>query len=280
MDRSIGRVPGNARDGDDRLRHSQLRTPLRAVAVAAFLLVGLLPGPLSGAAAGGKDVVVLCSTGLQSVLEAVRTPYEAKSGDRLVITFDTANQLKAKLNAGAPFDVVILTPALIDDLVKQGRVAEGTVVTLARAGIGIAVKAGEAKPDISTPDALRATLLAAPSIAYTTSGQSGQAFAAAVEKMGLTDVVVAKAHTIPGGPAAALVVRGEAAMAAQLIPELLAVPGIEVVGPLPESLQSYGGLTAGVGAAATDRGRAAALLKLLQEPDTLAIMRAKGLEPG
>jgi molybdate transport system substrate-binding protein len=242
-----------------------------AAAATATLLCGT---------AQAKDVVVLCSSGLQSVMETLRAPYEGQSGDRLVITFDTSNQLKAKLDAGAPFDLAILTPRLITDLLRQGRVVEGSAVPLARAGVGIAVKAGAPVPDISTSDALRAALIATPSIAYTTTGQGGQAFMAAVAKLGLTDVVAGKARTILGGSTGELVVRGEAAMAAQLIPELMAVPGLHVVGPLPPTLQSYVLLMAGVGAAATDRGRAEVLLKYLQGPDAMAVMRANGLDPG
>jgi molybdate transport system substrate-binding protein len=244
------------------------------------LLAALVAAVLLGAPAQAKDVVVLCSTGLQSVLEALRNRYEAQSGDHLVITFDTSNLLKAKLDAGAPFDVAILTPALVAELVRQGRVAEGTAATLGRAGVGIAVKAGTPRPDISTVEALRATLIAAPSIAYTTSGQSGQAFMAAVAKLGLTDVVQGKARTITGGATGALVMRGEAVLAAQLIPELMAVPGLDIAGPLPPEVQSYVILAAGVGAASTDRTRAQALLTFLQGPEAMAVMRAKGLEPG
>jgi molybdate transport system substrate-binding protein len=252
------------------MRHHRYRR-IALLASAMLFLAG---------AARAKDVVVLCSTGLQSVMEAVRSQYEAQSGDRLVITFDTSNLLKAKLDAGAPFDLAILTPGLIADLVKQGRVVEGSGLTVARAGVGIGVLKGAAKPDISTVEALKAALLATPSIAYTTSGQSGQAFVSAIETLGIADAIRAKAHTIPGGPAGALVVRGEAAMAVQLVPELMAVDGIEVVGPLPAALQSTVVLTAGIGTAATDRPRAEALLKYLRGPEAIAVIEAKGLEPG
>ena len=249
---------------------------LRVPATVAFVLALLLPG----GAACAKDITVLCSTGLQSTLEALREPYEAGSGDKLVPTFDTSNLLKARLDAGAPFDVAVLTPALIAELVKEGRIPEDSVRTVARAGLGLAVAAGAPRPDISTLDTFRTALLEAPSIAYTTTGQSGQAFTAAVEAMGLADVVRAKAHTVPAGPAGALVAHGEAAMAVQLMPELKAVPGIDVVGPLPPEAQSYIVLTAGIGAASPDPARAAALLRFLASPEAAAVMRQKGLEPG
>ncbi len=243
-------------------------------AVAACAL-GLHP-----ATAGAKELTVFCSAGLQSTMDALRGPYEAASGDRLVLTFDTANNLKAKLDAGAPFDVAILTPGLIAELVKEGRVDEQSVRTVARAGIGIAVAKGAPHPDISTLDAFRTALQDTPSIAYTTSGQSGQAFLAALDRIGLGDTVRAKAHTLPGGPVGALVANGEAAMAAQLIPELQAVAGIELVGPLPAEVQSYVVLTAGVGATASDPARAAALLRYLAGPEAGAALRARGLDPG
>lgn len=245
-----------------------------------FLAVVVLVASVASGRAQAKDLVLLCSTGLQSAIGALSGPYEALSGDRLVITFDTSNLLKAKLDAGAPFDVAVLTPGLIADLVKQGRVLEGSARVIARAGVGIAVLHGAARPDISTVEAFKAALLATPSIVYTTSGQSGQAFMAAVAKMGLTEVVQAKGRPIVGGATGDVVVRGDAAMAAQLVPELMAVPGVDVVGPLPEAVQSYVVLSGGVSAAAADAERANAFLKYLRGPEALGVLRAKGLEPG
>jgi molybdate transport system substrate-binding protein len=173
----------------------------------------------------------------------------------------------------------MLTPALLDELAKLGRTAAGSNVTIARSGVGIAVRTGTPRPDIGTPEALKRTLLDAKSIAYTSSGQSGTYFAGLIERLGIAAEVKAKAKIPAGGSTGELVVKREADMAVQQMPELLATPGLDVV-PLPPQLQNMTAFAAGVGAAAQQAEGAQALIRFLTTPAAARVIKAKGMEPG
>jgi molybdate transport system substrate-binding protein len=142
------------------------------------------------------------------------------------------------------------------------------------------VKQGAPKPDISTVEAFKRTLIDAKAIAYTTSGQSGLHFISVTEKLGIAEQVKAKSKTVPGGAAAEFVAKGDADVAIQLIPELASVPGVEVVGPFPAEIQAYIVLTGGVGNNAKDKASAQALIKFLTTPAAISVIKAKGMEPG
>ncbi len=222
---------------------------------------------------------VLCSGALRSVLCELAPQFE-RNRNPLALSFGPADRLKSEIDAGRAFDVAILTPPLIEALIRNGTVAQGSAATIARTGVGLAVRAGAPKPDIGSVEAFRRALLAAKSIAFTTAGQSGIHFARVIEKLGVAAQIRAKGTTIPGGLAGELVVKGTAEMAVQLIPELMAVPGIEIVGPFPSELQSSIILTAGIAARSSDKGAAQALTEFLTAPAAAAVIRAKGLEPG
>ena len=150
---------------------------------------------------------------------------------------------------------------------------------MARGGIGIAVRAGAPKPDISTVEALKRALLDTKSIAYAKEGASGIYFARLIERLGIAEAMLPKTK-FGAGNVAELVAKGEADMAVQLITELMAVPGAELVGPLPAEVQHYVVLTAGVGADVKDSGPAKDLIKFLTAPSAVPVLKAKGLEPG
>jgi molybdate transport system substrate-binding protein len=249
----------------------------RIVAPGLRLALALLLG--GTASAHAADITVLSSTGLKTVIEELAPQFEKTTGSKLDITYGASNLLKKEIDGGRSFDVAILTPALIDELIKQGKVAQGSTAAIARAGSGVAVRAGTPKPDISTVEAFKRALIEAKSIAFTTAGQSGLHFASVIEKLGIAEQVKAKAKTFPGGSTAALVVKGEAEMAVQLIPELMAVSGVEVVGPFPGELQAYVVLAGGVAANAKDKAAAEALIKFLTAPAAAPVIKAKGMEP-
>lgn len=225
------------------------------------------------------DITVLCSQGLKTALDELRPQFERASGDRLIVIYDTSAILKAQIEAGKAFDVAVLTPPLITALVQQGRVADGTATTLARTGVGVAVRKGAARPDIGSAEALKRALTGAGSVAYSTSGASGAVFTAALQKLGIAEAVKARGKAIPNGLTGDVVARGEADLAVQLMPELLSVSGVDVVGPFPAELQSFVVLTGGISTMA-DRARAEAVLAFLRSPAAAAIIRGKGLEPG
>lgn len=226
------------------------------------------------------DIAVLCSQALRTAFVELTPHFERAFGDRIIVTYDTSHNLKARVEGGTPFDVVILTPALLVALVQQGRVAEGTAVTIARTGVGVAVGKGAARPDIGSAEALRRTLVGARSVAYSTSGASLAVFITALRQLGIENEVMARGMAVAKGLTGEVVARGEADLAVQLMPELMAVPGVDVVGPFPPVVQSYVVLTGGISTDTAYGERAKAFLAYLKTPAAAAVLRAKGLEPG
>jgi molybdate transport system substrate-binding protein len=221
--------------------------------ICAAAVAGLVLLPSTKMTACAADITVLASNGVKAAVVELIPQFENETGHKLKFTWGASNLLTKQVESGEAFDVVIVTPSLIKGLVQQGKVVDGSAVNLARVGLGVAVKQGAPKPDISTVEAFKSTMLNAKAIAYTTAGQSGLHFISVTEKLGIADQVKAKGKTIPGGAAAEFIVKGEADTAVQLIPELASVPGVEVVGPFPAELQNYIVLTGGVGTNAKAR---------------------------
>ena len=172
-----------------------------------------------------------------------------------------------------------MTRPTIDELIKLDKVDSGGGKDLARSGIGVAVRVGLPKPDISTPENLKRALLEAKSIAFTETGASGIHFAKVAERLGIADQVNAKAKVPAGGAVGELVAKGEAEMAVQQIPELLAVKDIQYVGPLPPALQHYTLFAAAVLTGARQTEVAKAFLDFITTPAAVGVFKTKGLEP-
>jgi molybdate transport system substrate-binding protein len=251
---------------------------------ATTMALGLLLG--TGAPVNAAEIKVLCTTALFTAMEELAPKFEQASGHKLVMTFANAASLAQRVGGGEAADVAIVTGAGVDDLIKQGRMAPGSRADIARSGVGIAVRAGAPKPDISTPEAVKRALIAAKSIAAsspTGGGASGAHFAAVLTRLGITDQVKSKIKYAAGGPGGlvgTLVAKGEAEIGVQQIPELIAAPGAELVGPLPGDLQSLTQFSAGIPVNAKEKGAATALVKFLATPAAVAVIKAKGLEPG
>ena len=244
------------------------------------VVAGCMALVLAATAARADDVVVLCTTGLQGVIKTVGPVIELATANKLVVSIDTANNLRHKIDDGTAFDVAILTPTLIDALIQRGKIVRGSAANIARAGVGIAYRAGSARPDVSSLAALKQSLLAAKSITYATTGQSGAYFRTLLERMGIADQVAAKSKALPGGLAVGeLVAHGVAELAIQSVPDLEAIPGLEVI-PFPAELQSYIVLTGGLATDAKSPAAAAAFLRYLTDPAAMPVLKAKGLEPG
>lgn len=242
------------------------------------MAVGLLALLLAKATAQAADIVVMSTTGLQAALEALAPKLAKATGDKLAMTFGPANSLKDKIDGGATFDVTILTPALIDMLIQEGKVVPGSAANIARAGIGVAYKVGRRRPDISTLAALKQTLLEVKSITYATAGQSGSYFTKLIGQMGIADQIKAKSKTLPGGHGVGeLVATGQVELAVQTVPDLMAVQGVEVV-PFPKDLQNYIVLTGGVATRSKNSQATMVILKYLIAPEAVPVLKAKGLE--
>jgi molybdate transport system substrate-binding protein len=244
---------------------------------ASLTLAGLSLAALLASGAGeAAEIKVLSTVGMQPATPELFAQFESATGHRVVVTYGLAAVLKTKFLEGAPADVLILTAPIIEDLAKQGKVVTESKKDVARSGVGVAVKAGAPKFDISTPEALKAAVLAARSIGYSREGASGVAFARVVERLGIADQVRAK-YKDTGTKAGEMVAAGEIELAAAQIPELMAVPGVEVVGPLPRELQTVTIFSVGLATAAQDSGAAKALIEFLSGPRATPVYKAKGL---
>jgi molybdate transport system substrate-binding protein len=225
-----------------------------------------------------EDVVRLFSTlALKGAVARLAGQYETATGTKIEAEFAPTLALLKRLRAGEAADVVILTREGLDELLAEGAVLAASAVDLARSLVGIAVKAGSPHPDIATEAALRKTLLAARSVAYSKVGASGIYFAQLIERLGIAAAVNARA-TVTSGFTAEKLVSGEADLAVQQISELKLVDGNEIVGPIPLTLQTAAPFSAGRMAASKRVEQSDRLLKYLASPEVLPLLRASGLE--
>lgn len=232
-----------------------------------------------GTDANTAEVRVLCSNSSHAVMDELVPEFERASGHKVAVSYDPAKLMLQRIQRGETADLAILGAPAIDELTKQGKIAAGSRRDLARCGVGIAVRAGAPKPDIGSVEAFKRALLNAKSVAHTESGASGMHFAGLIERLGIAEQIKARARTQPGGLVGELVASGEAEIAVQQIPELMAVPGIEVVGPLPHELQKITLVSAGIFAASKHPEAAHALLEFLSTPAAARVYEAKGLLP-
>jgi molybdate transport system substrate-binding protein len=252
---------------------------LYAIVVGAFFIFALASLGFHGTSAHAAEIRVLSSNGVHSVTAEMVPQFERATGNKVSIDYYTANQALGLIKKGEFADLVILTRPAIDGLIKDGKIAKGGGKDLARSGVGVAIRAGLPKPDISTGDKLKRALLDAKSITFTKTGGSGIHFVKVAERLGIADQVNAKAITPEGGAVGPIVANGEAEMAVQQIPELLAVKTIQYVGPLPEGFQLFTQFTAGVLSGAKQAAAAKALIDFLTTPAAAQLFKAKGFEP-
>ena len=229
------------------------------------------------------ELTIYSTIGVRSAAEELFLRFEKASGHKLAVTWGTAPMLVKRIEGGETADMLILSRAGIDTLRKQGKIVPGSDVTQASSGVGIAVKAGAPKPDISTPEALKQTLLRAKSIAYSepsAGGASGVYFAKLLERMGIAEEMKPKTkYPPPGGFSANLLMTGDAELAVQQKPELLHVAGAEVIGLLPGDLNVVTEFAAAIMAGCKSSEAASALIKSLRSSEAVAVFRAKGLDP-
>ena len=250
------------------------------------LVLGLV---LAGTPALAADITVLSAGAMRSVLQELVTPFEGGTGNHVAFTFGTAGDVERRLEAGEVFDVAVATKPRLQKLEATGTSVPGSVVVAGRSPLALAVHAGATKPDISSVDAFKQAMLAAKSIAYTdpaSGGTSGIHMAQVMRDLGIADDIKAKTKLVsgkPGSPPAVgeAIAKGEAEVGLQPISELANVPGIDIVGPIPEPLQTPD-LTyaAGLPAKGGSREASTALIKLLVSPAGEAVVKSKGLVPG
>lgn len=252
---------------------------LNSLAAAAKIGVGIIFLLVQGHAAQTAEVKVLSVLPLKTFLDELGPQFERTTGHKLTIKYDVSASLKRQIDAGETFDVAILLPAIIDDLLKQGKVAAGTRTDVSRAAVGVAVRKGAPKPDVSSAEALKNTLLNAKSIAYSSEGGSGIYFKGLLDRLGIAAETNAKLKPLASSAVVPSVAKGEVELAVISPPAILADPGVELVGLMPKELQQYVVYTAGVSAAAKEVEAAKALLKHVTTPAAMVVMKSKGLEP-
>ena len=251
-------------------------TPLRKI---ASTLTATLGAVMIGTAVNAADIILLGSTAMREPLEELIPLFEKATGHKVTMTLFPAATLMIKVKEGSPSDVVMTTPDNIEALTKDGKLVPNTRVDFAHARVGVAVKSGAPKPDISTPDALKAAFLAAKSIGVS-RGPSGVHLLNAMVKIGIAEQVKAKMiQPDLGVRVGTLVADGKAEIGVQQIGELLPIKGIDYVGPLPKELQTVIVYGTARPVNAKDWATAEALVKFLTAPDKAPLLRKIGLDP-
>lgn len=222
---------------------------------------------------------ILASNSIRAVLAELVPQFERAHDCTVAISYDPAKVMLARIEKGETADLIITGSGAIDALVKNGKVLAASRRALARCGVGVAVRAGSPRPDIGTVEALKRALIAAKSVAYTQEGASGMHFSGVIERLGIAEEVRAKAVRQPGGLIGELVAAGRAEIAIQQIPELMAVPGIELVGALPADVQLVTVSSAGIFSGTKHAEAAQSFIDFLASPAAARVIRAKGLEP-
>jgi molybdate transport system substrate-binding protein len=245
-----------------------------AAAAAAACLGATVAGPASAA-----EIVLTSSTAMREVVEELVAMFEKASGNKVSMTFQSGVETSAKIEAGALADLVVTTPEAIAELVKDGKLAPGSRVNFVQSGVGVAVRAGAPKPDISTPSAFKNAILAAKTVGIS-KGPSGVYLMSIMARLGIADQVKAKAVTPELGKRVGdVIARGEAEIGVQQITELLPIAGIDFLGPLPDELQTKIGYATARPLTGKQPEAAAALVKFMSSPAAQPIMKKMGLEP-
>ena len=258
-----------------------MKNSIRMVATGFAALVFLTQAGIANAA----EIKVLSAGAMRPVMEDLGPKFERASGHKLAITFATIGAVVKRVQNGETADVVIISRQGIESFVKDGKAVAGNVTVVARSGMGVAVRKGAPKPDVSSPDTLKRTLLAAKLITYNdpASGSAdGIHFAKVLDRLGIANEMKSKTvfPNFPKTTVGVLVANGEAEIGVHQIQQLISVAGIEIVGPLPGDLQDTIVFSAAIMAGAADAEASKALVNFLRTPEAAAVIKAKGMEPG
>jgi molybdate transport system substrate-binding protein len=243
--------------------------------ICAALGVGLC---VTSGTVSAEELCVLPAGALKEAYEVLVPQFERQSGHKVKTTWAGTAEITRRVQGGAKCDLLLLPDTTIDDFIKQGKVIVGSRVDIAKASLGVAVGPNVSKPDISTADKFKSAVLTARSLTYS-GGPSGSAIAALFERMGIAAETKSKFKQKPGVPVVEMIARGEAEIGFLMVSELLHMPGITFVGPLPEALQYVTTFSAGIHAASQKREVAVELVRYLAAPAVAPVFRKAGLEP-
>jgi molybdate transport system substrate-binding protein len=252
------------------------------LALPLTLLGAIMPSPSSAqpASSARPAIQVISSTGLKAVFDELIPAFEKANGYTVVVRYGPSTLLKQQIEQGASFDLTVLTPALLDDLAKQGKVAAASKRQIARAGMAIAIRKGARKYDIATTDALTRTLLEAKSLAYAKEGAAGLYFTPLAARLKIADKLTSKTvFTTTGDQVGQAVAKGEAELGILPMSEILPVAGIELLGPFPRDVQDYAVMVGAVSANAKEGAGARKLIEFVTAPSAAPVIERKGMEP-
>ena len=242
-------------------------------------MLSILLGAVHSTGIEAAEIRVLSTHAAQEVIEELGPQFEKATGHKLSFGFDPAAAIRRQIEQGAIFDVAIVTRAVIDDLATKNKIRSDSTGNIGRSGLGVAVKKGAPKPDISTVEAFKRTLLAAKSVVRSSEGTSGAYFDQLMGRLGIAAEMKDKTRLGPSGRISEMAARGEVEIAVQQISEILPVKGADFVGPFPAEVQLYTMFSAGVGTAAKEPQAAQELVKFLTSPAAAPTIKAKGLDP-
>lgn len=233
------------------------------------------------APARADELIVFSAGAVRAIVTELSEAFRQETGHAVALSFGTVGVTRGKLASGAPVDVVIMTDTAVDDVIREGGLLAGSRADLARTGMGVGVRDGAPRPDISTPEAFKATLLAAKSLVYVDPAQgatSGIHFKSVLERLGIADAVRAKTQLVAGGYPAEKVASGEAELVVHQISEIVPVKGVVMIGPLPADLQKVTVYAAGLATRSTHSEAARAFVAFLTRPAFRPKFAAAGLD--
>jgi len=232
------------------------------------------------------EIKVLSTTAMKTTLDELAPDFERTTGHKLALSFGPSARIARQIADGEAHDVAIVTDHGFEELAKLGKLVPGSNADIAKSAMALAVQKGAPRPDISSSEKFKQAMLATKSLAMSNpvgGGQSGANLVKIFDKLGIGEQMKAKAVYGPGGPAGLIgnfLLRKEVEVGIQQLPELMAVPGIDIVGPLPPDIQAMTVFTAGLSTGTKNVDGAKALIQSLRTPKAIAVLKAKGMEPG
>ena len=248
--------------------------------IGMVLFVAAVLG-MGGQKAAAADIKVLTTGAFKQVVVALVPEFEKATGHKVVLDNGTVGQLQKRVDGGETFDVLVLSPKGIEDYIKSGKIVAGSSANLAKVGVGVMVKEGAPKPDISSVDKFKQALLQAKSVGYidpASGGSSGIYVAGLLDRLGIAEQIKPKAKLQKGGHVSDLVKAGEAEIGIHQNSEIVGQAGVTLVGPLPKEIQNYTTYVVGLSAAAQQAEAAKAFIKVLTGPSAAAVLKTAGME--
>jgi molybdate transport system substrate-binding protein len=233
------------------------------------------------APARADELIVFSAGAVRAIVTELSEAFRQETGHAVALSFGTVGVTRGKIASGAPVDVVIMTDTAVDDVIREGALVAGSRADLARTGMGVGVREGAPRPDISSPEAFKATLLSAKSLVYVDPAQgatSGIHFKSVLERLGIADAVRAKTQLVAGGYPAEKVASGEAELVVHQISEIVPVKGVVMIGPLPADLQKVTVYSASLATRSTHPEAARAFVAFLTRPAFRPKFAAAGLD--